>query len=230
MELKKSLKANLEHRRSHFFEIGLLIALGFVLLAFEMQVAPKEVIQADDVGYGTLIEDLVLATRPEEPPPPPPEPPKVTDILEIVADDILVDANFHIDIEVDLATPILFSDFSQTVLKEEEEEIFFVHFLEDKPMFSGKDAETGFREWVNTIIVYPQLAIENSITGRVIAEFTIDRDGKIIDIKILRGADPLLDAEALRVLRASPPWTPGRQGGRPVKVRYQFPFFFNLRN
>ena len=227
MELKKSDKANLEKRRGLYFEIGLLIALGFALLAFELKSSPKVEERAEGPVQVAIEEEIVPITRQDEPPPPPPEPPKVTDILEIVADDVQVDTQIHIDIEVDLMTEISIIEYTQVEI-EEEEEVFLFAVIEDKPMFNGKEADVGFREWVNTRIVYPPVAQENGITGRVFTEFVVDRDGSVIDIKILRGADPLLDAEALRVLRQSPKWTPGMQRGRPVKVRYQFPFSFQL--
>ena len=101
--------------------------------------------------------------------------------------------------------------------------------IDEKPMFNGKEAAVGFHEWVSSVIVYPPEAHRKGITGRVFTEFIIDKDGSIIDINILRGADPLLNEEALRVLRMSPKWSPGRiDGGKPVKVRYQFPFVFQL--
>ena len=229
MELKKSDKANLEKQRGLFLEIGLLIALVFAFLAFELQVAPKEEEQVDMRVQESIEEEIIPITRQDEPPPPPPEPPKVTDILEIVADDVQVDTQIHIDIEVDLMTEISIVEYSHTEIEEEEEEVLLFAIVEDKPMFNGKDADVGFREWVNSRIVYPPVAQENGITGRVFTEFAIDRDGNITDIRILRGDDPLLDAEAMRVLRLSPKWTPGMQRGRPVKVRYQFPFVFQLQ-
>ena len=228
MELKKSDKANLEKKRGLFFEIGLLIALGFVLVAFEIKVSPKVDDNLDGLFAEAIEEEIIPITRPDEPPPPPPEPPKVTDILEIVADDVLVDTQVHIDIEVDLMTEIVFYDYTETELEEEEETLLF-HIVEDKPLFNGRDAESAFREWVYSRIVYPPVAVENGITGRVIMDFTIDRDGSVVDIRIIRGADPLLDNEAMRVLRMSPRWTPGKQRGQPVKVRYQFPFIFQLQ-
>ena len=228
MELKKSDKANLEKRRFLFFEIGMLIALGFGILAFELKISPTEADKADGPLQAAIEEEIVPITRHEEPPPPPPEPPKVTDILEIVSDDVQVDTQIHIDIEVDLMTEISIFEYTQEEMEEEDEIVLFA-VIEDKPMFNGKDADVGFREWVSSRIVYPAVAAENGITGRVITEFTIDRDGSITDIRILRGADPLLDAEALRILRMSPKWTPGKQRGRAVRVRYQFPFVFHLQ-
>jgi len=228
MELKKSDKANLEKSRGLFFEIGLLIALGFALLAFEWQVAPKEDAREELVQVLTE-EELVPITREHEPPPPPPEPPRVTDILDIVADDVVVDSHIEINIDIDFTTQIDFHVFTGVDFEEEEEEIFLFAVIEDKPTFNGQDPDVAFRRWAHDRIIYPPVAAENGITGRVFAEFVIDTDGSLIDIRILRGIDPLLDNEVLRVLRQSPRWTPGQQRGRPVKVRYQFPFMFQLQ-
>ena len=228
MELKKSDKANLDKNRGLFIEIGLLVALGFVLLAFEWQATPEEEKIEEERIVEAIAEELVQVTRQEEPPPPPPEPPKITDILDIVADDVVVDSHIEINIEVDLNTEISIFEFTETEV-EEEEEVFLFAIVEDKPMFNGKEADVGFREWVGSRMQYPPVAQENGITGRVICEFAIGTDGSVTDIKILRGADPLLDAEALRVLRQSPKWTPGMQRGKPVKVRYMFPFNFQLQ-
>jgi len=236
MELKKSHKANLEKWRGLFLEIGLLLALSVSLLAFEWKVAPKEE-EEENTGPVQAVmemEDIVPITRQEEAPPPPPEPPKVTDILDIVADDVVVDTNLEINMEADFSTeivPVVFeASAGSAVVIEEEEEVMLFHIIEDKPTFQGKDADTGFREWVQKQTVYPPVAQENGITGRVYIEFTIDRDGSLTDIKILRGVDPQLDAEAMRVIKMSPKWQPGMQRGKAVKVKYTFPFFFQLNN
>ena len=227
MELKKSDKANLEKKRGYFLEIGLLVALGIALLGFEWQVSPPEEKLIETAVAEEIPEEFVIPTR-QEPPPPPPEPPKVTDILDIVSDDVQVDSQVHIDIEVDMDTEIAVVVFTPAEAEEEEETILF-HIVEDKPMFNGKDADVGFREWVSSKIVYPPVAAENGISGRVIYDFAIDKEGNVTDIRLLRGADPLLDAEVLRILKMSPKWTPGMQRGKPVKVRYQFPFMFQLQ-
>jgi len=227
MELKKSDKANIDKYRGLFLEIGFLIALGISLVAFEWQIAPKEEKQDEGPQQALVEEEMVQVTRQEEPPPPPPEPPKVTDILDIVADDVRVDTNIDINIEADEFTAIVPVEFVAAVIEEEEEEVLFA-IVEEKPLFNGKDADAGFREWVNSKISYPPVAQENGISGRVILEFSIGRDGEVTDVKLLRGVDPLLDNEALRVVRMSPKWTPGMQRGKPVKVKYQFPFSFKL--
>ena len=234
MELKKSDKANLEKSRGLFIEIGFLIAMGFVLLAFEWKVAPTVEVQEETVVQVAMDEEAVPITRAEEaPPPPPPEPPKVTDILDIVADDVRVETNIDINMEVDFSTeiaPVVFIESSGAGIIEEEEEVVLFAIVEDKPTFQGKDADVGFREWVSKNTVYPPVAQENGITGRVFIEFSIERDGSVSDVRLLRGVDPLLDAEAMRVIRLSPKWSPGMQRGKAVKVKYTFPFLFQLNN
>jgi protein TonB len=229
MELKKSDKANLDKNRGLFIEIGLLIALGFVFLAFEWKVAPKVEEKEEGPAVAAIEEEIVPITRQDEPPPPPPEPPKVTDILDIVADDVQVDNNIDINIEADQTTEITPVVFTETVVEEEEEEQVFT-IVEDMPLFNGKVAEEGFREYVGKNTDYPPVAQENGISGRVFVEFTINQKGELVDAKITRGVDPLLDAEALRVIRSSPKWTPGKQRGKTVKVKYTFPVVFKLNN
>ena len=173
MELKKSDKANIEKYRGMFLEIGLLFGLGISLLAFEWKIAPTEEVKEDNFGPVVAMEEEIVAItrQEEEAPPPPPEPPKVTDILDIVSDDVIVETHFEINMEADFATeitPYVFeaSSAGSTVIEEEEEVILFA-IIEDKPTFNGKDAETGFREWVYNNTQYPAVAQENGITGRV---------------------------------------------------------------
>ncbi len=107
-------------------------------------------------------------------------------------------------------------------------EVFTI--VETMPLFDGKSAEEGFREYVMKNTVYPAEAQEKGISGRVMVEFIIDKEGNLKDVKIARGVDPLLDNEALRVIRTSPTWTPGKQRGINVAVKYTFPVGFSLNN
>jgi len=102
------------------------------------------------------------------------------------------------------------------------------NLVEVKPTFNGGNA-SEFSRWVNTQLTYPKEAFEAGIQGRVTLQFAIDTDGKLKDAKILRGVNPLLDEEALRVIRMSPDWKPGEMGGKPVKVTYIFPVIFQLK-
>ena len=100
--------------------------------------------------------------------------------------------------------------------------------LEVKPTFQGGEAGTSFSKWVNENLKYPQAAKDAGVQGRVTLQFTVYPDGSVRDTKVLRGVNPDLDAEALRVVSASPDWTPGYVKGEPVKVTYTFPVIFKL--
>ena len=100
--------------------------------------------------------------------------------------------------------------------------------IDVKPTFNGSDA-SAFGIWVNENLQYPKTAVDAGAQGRVVLQFVIGKDGKIGDAKVLRGVHPDLDAEALRVVSASPDWTPGYVQGEPVKVMYTFPVIFRLR-
>ena len=100
--------------------------------------------------------------------------------------------------------------------------------LEVKPTFQGGEAGTSFSKWVNENLKYPQAAKDAGVQGRVTLQFTVYPDGSVRDTKVLRGVNPDLDAEALRVVSASPDWTPGYVKGEPVKVTYTFPVIFRL--
>ena len=100
--------------------------------------------------------------------------------------------------------------------------------VEVKPTFQGGDANT-FSRWVNTNLVYPKEAAENKIQGRITLQFTVSETGKVTNAKVLRGVDPLLDKEALRIIELSPDWTPGKANGRNVPVTFTFPVIFQLR-
>ena len=108
------------------------------------------------------------------------------------------------------------------------EEIIPFQLVETKPTFQGGDAN-AFSKWVNSQLVYPDKAKEDKIAGRVVLSFKVDTDGTVRDVRVLRGAHEMLDAEAVRVVSASPKWEPGRQKGEPVAVTYTFPVIFQLR-
>ena len=122
---------------------------------------------------------------------------------------------------------------AQVTLPETEEnlkgkkEIPF-QLVEVKPGFNGGDANE-FSKWVNSQLKYPEQAKKDKIQGRVTLQFTVGADGVVRDVKVLRSAHELLDAEALRVVSASPKWEPGVQNGEPVNVTYTFPVIFQLR-
>ena len=107
----------------------------------------------------------------------------------------------------------------------EEGEIFLV--VEDRPQFPGGDAE--LMKYLQQNIQYPKEAQEQGKQGRVIVQFVVNKDGSICEDTIIRSVDPQLDAEAIRVIRSMPNWTPGKQKGEPVRVRFTIPVTFRLQ-
>ena len=229
MEVKKSPKADLAKSSPMFFEIGLIAALLITLLAFEWksgnikkaELSANDVIAAEEEIIPITEEENVV--RPKMP-----TIPILSDAIDIVDDDIKVDEEmFSFEDSEDLGVDM--NDYGYEVGEEsvEEEAIPFA-LVEQKPMFQGGDAN-AFSKWVNQHLAYPDIAKENGIQGRVTLQFTVNTDGSVSGVKVLRGVDPSLDKEAVRVIQSSPKWTPGKQRDRAVKVTYQFPVIFQLR-
>ena len=107
----------------------------------------------------------------------------------------------------------------------EETKVFTV--VEQMPMFPGGDA--ALMSYLAKNINYPTVAAENGVQGRVVIGFVVERDGSITDVNVLRGVDPSLDREAMRVVKSMPRWTPGKQNGSAVRVKYQVPVAFRLQ-
>ena len=229
MEVKKTEKANLENRRLLFTEIGLVAALLVVWGAFSYGTKEKKVAVFGSEAEVVEVEEMVPITQ--ETPPPPPEAPQIpvlSDQIDIVEDDIKVEDNF-MSLEDDANLGVEIMDYVEEVKEEvvEEEAIPF-QLVEEKPSFNGGDANE-FSKWVNSKLVYPEIAKENGVQGRVTLQFTVEKDGSVTNVKVLRGVDSSLDKEAVRVVQSSPKWKPGKQRDRAVKVTYTFPVIFQLR-
>ena len=229
MEVKKTEKANLENRRLLFTEIGFVLALLLVWGAFSYGTKEKKLADLGSDAEVVEVEDMVPITQ--ETPPPPPEAPQVpvlSDQIDIVEDDIKVEDNF-MSLEDDANLGVEIMDYVEEVKEEvvEEEAIPF-QLVEEKPSFNGGDANE-FSKWVNSKLVYPEIAKEDGVQGRVSLQFTVEKDGSVTNVKVLRGVDSSLDKEAVRVVQSSPKWKPGKQRDRAVKVTYTFPVIFQLR-
>jgi TonB family protein len=114
----------------------------------------------------------------------------------------------------------------KTIEADDEGEIFFI--VEEMPDFQGKK-EDGFRQYIADNLKYPEIAVENGISGKVFIRFIIEKNGSLSHAEVVRGVDPALDAEALRVVKSSPKWKPGKQRGQEVRVSYTFPINFVLQ-
>ena len=115
--------------------------------------------------------------------------------------------------------------FAQTDI----DKIYFGN-VDENPLSESKSADEGFCDYVAKNIIYPVKTKEYGISGRVIVEFVVEKDGSVNNARIIRGVDPALDAEAVRVINSSPNWTPGKIGGETVRMSYTLPIFFSINN
>lgn len=226
MELKKNPKADLRNRRTLFLEIGLVVALGVCIIAFSISQKEKVVEQIDFGGIGDEIEqiDITVEKQPE------PEPVRQTvsviaDILNVVKNDTKISTNFDFVDFDDADINVMTVDVAD---EEIEEDAPFLS-AEEMPSFMGGDLST-FRKWVTDRFRYPTIAQENGIQGRVILQFVIERDGSLTNIEVLQTADPILSDEAIRVMKLSPKWSPGKQRNMPVRIKYTLPIEFKITN
>ena len=229
MEIKKSEKANLENKKLLFVEIGLVISLAITLIAFEWTSKETNVATLEDNTQVVLEEEIIPITQ--ETPPPPPAAPKIpilSDQIDIVDDEIELDDDMFMNLEDDASLGVEIMDYVEVEEEVVEEEAIPFQLVEEKPSFQGGDANQ-FSKWVNQRLVYPEIAKENGVQGRVTLQFTVEKDGSVTKVKVLRGVDPSLDKEAVRVVSQSPKWKPGKQRDRAVPVTYTFPVIFQLR-
>ena len=227
MEIKKNPKVDVQNKRVLLLEIGLALSLLVVIGAFLYTPREYKIDQVEMVAAG-VEEEITEITRQDQKPP---EPPKrteitvITDILNIVTNDEKIEtsvdfAEFAEDVEI----------IQQVAVEEEviEDDQPFVK-VEQMPSFMGGDLMT-VRNWVQSKVRYPQIAQENNISGRVLLMFVIERDGTLTNIQVLQTPDSSLSDEAIRILKTSPKWTPGKQRNQSVRVKYTLPIDFRIQN
>lgn len=225
MELKKNPKADLRRYSGLFMQIGLVLSLGFMLAAFSYTKHEKGSNTLGELDDVVAEEEIIPITRQQEvKPPPPPEPPKVTEVLNIVEDDVEIDDELEIeDTEADQDTEV---EIVEVMEEEEEEEAKVFIIVENMPEFPG--GQNGLRKKIAKSVQYPEIAKENGIQGKVFVQFVVNQKGKVEQVKVVRGVDPSLDKEAIRVIKSLPQWKPGSQRGKPVKVSFTVPIHFQL--
>lgn len=197
-------------------------------------------------GGGNYVEvEMESLEAPDEmiyipPPPPPPEktaseeilkyiPPVVVDSITpyeekpAITDDVLAQNPDAVD------NTVYSNGMGDELMTGEgaygQGDVFFL--VEVMPTFRGGGLDK-FREWLYKRTNYPQAAIDKKIKGTVFLTFIVEKDGSVSNVEVLKGVDPLLDSEAVRVISESPKWTPGLQRGQPVRIRYQVPMSFTL--
>ena len=237
--------------RRHLLAIVIVFALvGFALVlpTIIKSVMPKKKEQVTEV---TSLADIMLEqTKPKDEemkeivPPPPPlkssikftapvikKDEEVSEEEEMKTQDELLQTDVTISskdiVGTDEDEGILYADLEEIkeIVEESSVEKPF-QLVEQMPEFPG--GEEAMRAWLFKNIEYPPLATENGIQGRVFLTFVVGPDGKLSKVEVIRGADPSLDNEAIRVVKLMPAWTPGRQDGKAVYVKYNLPIRFQL--
>ena len=238
MEIKKSKKADLEGQKGTSLLLGYIVALGLMFAAFEW--TTHEYKETDTVySVQTNVPDLEEIPPITQPiftaaPPPPANVPQIVEIIDIVDDKTEIkEEKIESQEDTHEATPgpVAVAHTGPVSVGpavenpgSNEDEIFPV--AEQMPTFPGGD-EALFK-YLSENIKYPPLAIEQGIQGKVIVQFVVNKDGSIVDPKVVRSLDPSCDKEALRVIKNMPKWNPGRNMGRPVRVKFTAPVSFRL--
>ena len=209
MQSKKNPEVSLERKKGLFFQIGLVSALVIVFIAFEWKSYEKVDYNLGQLNLDDLEEEIIPITKQEVKPP---------QVIEIVEDEV--------EIEEELEIEDTESDEDMIIEIEEEDDDEFFMVVENMPEFPGGDL--GLMKYIQRNVKYPPIAKEYNITGKVYVSFIVDKSGAVTNVKIVRGVDKNLDAEALRVVKSLPKYKPGKQRGQPVRVMFTIPINFTL--
>ncbi len=227
MEIKKSVKADLERKKPIYLQVGLVLALSLSLFAFEYKSYDKVEEEAATVTQAEVIEEVVMQTKQEVKPETPPPAQAQTTLLTIVDNSVQVTNDVEIDAgdQGEANKEVAYQEVAQeTAVEAEEAQIFSV--VEESPSYPGGDQAR--MTYLKDNLKYPQLARESNIDGTVYIEFVVERDGSISKPTIKRDIGGGCGEEALRVVKAMPKWAPGKQRGKPVRTQFVLPIKFIL--
>ena len=229
MEIKKTPKADLENKKSTWMLAGYVIVLAFMFVAFEWTKRDIKIDTSQAVANIVFEEEIIPITEQQEQvaPPPPVAPPPVAENLTIVDNQADVEETDIASTE-DVGQAVEIKYVAPTVEEEEPEEQTIFEVVEQMPEFPN-GGMAGLMQFLSKNIKYPTIAQENGTQGRVTVQFVVNKDGSIVDATVLRGVDPYLDKEAIRVINSMPKWKPGMQRGKPVRVKYTVPVMFRLQ-
>jgi len=225
MEPKKNPKVDLSKKSGMFLNVGMAVSLLLIIVAFEWK-------SYDDAGLmdlGSIEDDFedILEIPPTEQPPPPPPKVQVPEIVEVPdEEEIEEEIEVELDVEVTEETVVEEIVFEEAPEEENVDEIFTI--VEETATFPGGQAAWG--KFLQKNLKYPRQAQRMGIEGRVFVQFIVERDGSLTDIKVVRGVGAGTDEEAVRVLKSSPKWQPGKQRGKPVRQKYIQYITFKLAN
>lgn len=181
----------------------------------EEQVQPEEEVTATQA-----VTELVIATEVDKDR-------EVKDVSEVLDNTAQLGAKDHEGTEDVRKEVVKEKVVEEPVVVKKEEGPMNVAMVEQQPMFPGGNA--AMYKWLGENINYPAAASEEGIQGKVTVQFIVEKDGHISNVHVVRGKHPALDAEAKRVVSKMPKWTPGRNNGQPVRVTYNLPVTFKLK-
>lgn len=221
---------------SIIFGVAIIVAAAIIPYIKAKSIAQIKARDANEV-IAEMANDIQQEEAAPPPPPPPPPPSEQQTVVKYVAP-VVVDtikpeeasqlmtaddaAETVTDTEVGLE---VVEQVQEEVQEEAPQEVFVV--VEEMPSFPGGEAELF--KFIYDNIKYPEIAKENNIQGKVILRFCVTYKGTVDQVSIVRGVDPALDEEAIRVIKMLPLWKPGKQGGKPVNVWYSVPISFQLK-
>lgn len=225
MKTKKSLKANLENKRTLFLEIGLVVSLSLILAAFEWRSEKSYSIEKLFANENYEIEELAKITVQEDKKPLVPIP-KINSVNFSVVDDNQTADLIEITFEDPDDTENVLELFNFDDPEEEAEEPVIFKVAEEQPSFPG--GYSALQKYILDNLKYPRSAIEAGISGTVYINFIVWEDGSIRNVFVERGIGGGCDEEALRVVKNMPDWNPGMQRTKPVNVQMVLPVKFSL--
>jgi protein TonB len=225
MAIRKTDKADLRKRYTLYVELGLLVALGLVILAFKLNLRTAEAMEFAAPEQEIVQIEEVRQTKQETAPPPPPRPPVP---VEVPNDELLEDVALDLDASLDINEPIAelpppppaAGPKEEAKVEEPEPEIFVI--VEEMPELMGGLAS------IQSKINYPEIAKKAGVEGRVIVQFVVNEQGKVTDPVVVRGIGAGCDEEAIRAVQQAE-FKPGKQRGKPVRVKMSLPITFKLR-
>lgn len=221
MEPNKTKIVNLAKCKGLFFNIGLSVSMGIVLFAFEYKTYNNGFTKSIPLVEENLEPLLDIPITVHTPPPPPKEQP----IIKEIDDDVEIETNLEHIIDIEIDNPPMIADIAIPLPKLEEADAIF-EVVETAPTPTG-----GMKQWniyLRKNLSYPNQAKRMGIEGTVYVSFVVNTDGSIQDVNILRGIGGGCDEEAVKVVRNAPNWNPGKQRGKPVRVKMSLPIRFKL--
>lgn len=224
MQPKKNNHLVLSRYSALFFNIGLVISLSLVLIAFEWKTVENLStvdMSQNEASFQELLEDI----PPTKQPPPPPPTIQQPQIIS-VPDEEEIEVELEIDLDVEMTEEQVIEEVVFAEAPEEEEVQEYFTIVERMPSFPGGIA--NFHKFIGRKLNYPSQARRAGIEGKVILEFIIVETGEVTDVEVVRGIGFGCDEEAIRVLEASPKWNPGKQQGKAVKVKSTLAVMFEV--